>query len=210
MPLAFALQARAVVATTGHAQQSKGQAEGEPEAVRLAAPGMARLTANADGLVVHHCLANRRDLHAEYPPGAAPDPDGTESVAQDSAVGGRRLDSTASFSGATGRSQLVEPSQPLSAQCSPMASSVEEQGGEAAVEGKHTSATQHLYTVRGRLQFPWECGPLLEALLHGSAGAGAKPAAFIVAELPAPMLERGFATTDVVRALITAGILVAA
>jgi hypothetical protein len=173
---------------------------------------MARLTADVDGLLVHHCLANRRDLHAEYPPGAAPHPDAMELAAQDGVVSSNKLVRACLGGGALAESQPPEPSEPLDAARaartrSPVASIAHEQAGKAAGEGNHTGTGQALDASGGRLQFPWECGPLLEALLHGSADAGAVLA---IGELPAPAPEGRVRTSDVVHALIAAGVLVAA
>ena len=181
---AHAWQARAVEAANGHVQQRQEHRQAEPAAVELAAPGLARLTADADGLMVHHCLANRRDLHAEYPPGALPDP----SLAKPG----------------------HEPSGQQDAEEIHVARGGHEQRGEPAVETGNAGTRQAFDAGPGRLRFPWECGPLLEAVLPGARGAGVETTALTVAELPAPAPEGEVRTSDVVAALIAAGVLLVA
>ena len=174
-------QVKAADALNGRARQQQQQQQqhitAPVEAVRMVAPGVARLTADADGLVVHHCLANRRDLHAEYPPGAAPAP-------TDAAPG--------SQGNAAGRSEGDPPRQLSAAE-----------DDNAAASG----------IVPGLLRFPWESGPLLEALLHNHTGSTSGQEALppvSVKDLPAPEPGCGVRTEDVIDALVSEGVLVVA
>ena len=179
--------------------------------MRLAAPGLARLTADADGLVVHHCLANRRDLHAEYPPGAAPYPGPTQLHSGACGISRGGHDEKAASAGASSEFGRGDSSGQVEAVHAPVGGSrVHEQDGQAAGGGVSTGSVHGLDTGPGQLWFPWECGPLLEALLHGTPDAGAECATLTVAELPAPAPEGGVAASDVVHALMDAGVLVAA
>jgi len=183
------------------------------QAVRMAAPGIARLTADEDGLLVHHCLANRRDLHAEYPPGAAP-------AAGDAALGFQGDTTGSSVGKSPGQRSAVKEVDQATERSEQqhagllMASNGDHAGELTAAEDEEAAAAA---TMPGLLRFPWECGPLLEALLHNatglqetsSLGRDALPP-ISIEHLPAPEPGCGVSTQDVVDALFSEGVLVAA
>ncbi len=184
------------------------------KAVRLAAPGIARLTADEDGLLVHHCLANRRDLHAEYPPGAAPAADDAAPGAEGGPMGSSERDQPGQHS-----VSVEDISRGIGLVEQQHADLLMASGGAHADElttaedGEAAAAS----TMPGLLRFPWECGPLLEALLHeptslqetSGLGRDALPP-ITIEDLPAPEPDCGVGIRDVIDALISEGVLVAA
>ena len=210
------LQLKSAEALKGRARKQKQtkqrQREAPSAAVRLAAPGIARLTADEDGLVVHHCLANRRDLHAEYPPGAAP-------AAGDAAPRSQGDDADSAEGNRTG------PLPPSVKDISRAIARLAQQHPDLLVESSRDQASElsaaedddaaAAGTVPGLLRFPWECGPTLEALLHAPTGLqdttslDALPP-ISVKSLPAPEPGCGVRTEEVIEALISEGVLVAA
>ena len=182
-------------------------------AVRMAAPGIARLTADEDGLVVHHCLANRRDLHAEYPPGAAPTAGDAALGSQGDAVGSSEGNQPGQRSAVKGVDQVTERSEQQNAERL-MATSRDHAGELVTPDAGDATATG---AIPGLLRFPWECGPLLEALLHNATGLQETsnlgrdaPPPITIANLPVPEPGCGISTQDVIDALISEGVLVAA
>lgn len=209
-----ALQASTAEAANGDAkhQQHRKQPQQHSAMVQLAAPGLARLTADSDGLVVHHCLANRRDLHAEYPPGVAPAAGDAAPSSQGDALGSRHGlqhgQSTAAAAGDRGADVCGKPQPAMRA-----AAGSGSLGGQMTAEASEAAADDS--SCLGRLRFPWECGPLLEALLHAPAALSgslgpATQLAMCVETLPAPELGCCVTTEDVISALMREGVLVPA
>ena len=175
--------------------------------MRLAAPGLARLTADADGLAVHHCLANRRDLHAEYPPGTAAAAGDAAASSQVAAANSQDVLQRDSLQAAAAGSQVAEPDPAEQ----PMSRADKDDDGLAGDVGVLDAAAG---TTRGCLRFPWECGPLLEALLHAPVSAHAQdepaaPLAVHIEDLPTPEAGCNSRTQDVLDALLREGVLVA-
>lgn len=157
-----------------------GSSAAGPPGWKLAGSCIARLTVDGDCAVVHHCMENRRDLHAEFPPGSGVDPDSEEAAGVDDSGGG-------------------------AVRCGDAGSA---DAAEAA--GDSEPETSEFRVCRGRLEFPLECAEVLEAILHQNGEEGGPGRVFTKGGLPLIEEGCEVTVKEVLAELCRAGILVKA
>ena len=159
-----------------------GSSVAGPVGWKLTGSCIARLTVDEDVAVVHHCMENRRDLHAEFPPGSGVDAGNEQGIA------------------ATGAEELG---------CSGAVPCGDAGTADVAGAVNVTEPETSVFRVsRGTLEFPLECAETLEAILHLSPAEGDNNR--VITKNSLPPIEDGCEITvmEVLKELCRARILV--